>query len=389
MVHEFGTQEGPSKPICMLNSSFLTNFFPFPAQFSLIVPVMLWASAETDRLLVLCLGYPLGRSSCCLLFGLPLDRVLLAVASGPPLDRVFREIPAAWAGHPGRFLLCLLSPLLSVGQEQHRTTSFRDGVTEDHKGHQRRATDAVSRSKEGEKKKRRRQLSGRPRRSRKREKKEESGVTLEPRRERDINRSRVTTHFKVDEMLKINYSHEFVFIILELLKFETSSNFSSLSEIDCLICCPFHVSSRIRILLSICMLKLPDPLLLVLYHRGRQALWFKNNEENAIQPGELLKFTMKEFEAMVGNMSACEECVRTCQLLHWSKKDIVPKVTRFFKVLIGTDYKEALDVLLHLLHFFLVIFCFPIVEWRNVGPNRYFSTIGDTFCIGVIIPGLG
>ncbi|KAI5654261.1 hypothetical protein M9H77_31448 [Catharanthus roseus] len=31
--------------------------------------------------------------------------VHLAVASGPPLDRVFREIPAAWAGHPSRLLV--------------------------------------------------------------------------------------------------------------------------------------------------------------------------------------------------------------------------------------------------------------------------------------------
>ncbi|KAI5675759.1 hypothetical protein M9H77_06709 [Catharanthus roseus] len=85
--------------------SFLTNFFPFLAQFSLIDPVMLWATTETDRLLVLCLGCPLGRSSCCLLFGPPLDPVLLAVASGPPLDCVFREIPAAWAGHLGRLLV--------------------------------------------------------------------------------------------------------------------------------------------------------------------------------------------------------------------------------------------------------------------------------------------
>ncbi|KAI5664992.1 hypothetical protein M9H77_24315 [Catharanthus roseus] len=45
---------------------------------------------------------------------------------------------------------------------------------------------------------------------------------------------------------------------------------------------------------------------------------------------------------MVGNTGACEECVRTCQLLHWSKKDIEPRVTRFFKVLIGRDYQEAL-----------------------------------------------
>ncbi|KAI5663753.1 hypothetical protein M9H77_23076 [Catharanthus roseus] len=75
------------------------------SQFSLIDPVMLWASTETDRLLVLYLGCPLGLPSYCLLFGPPLDRVLHTVASGPPLDRVFREIPAAWAGYPGRLLV--------------------------------------------------------------------------------------------------------------------------------------------------------------------------------------------------------------------------------------------------------------------------------------------
>ncbi|KAI5669501.1 hypothetical protein M9H77_19354 [Catharanthus roseus] len=72
---------------------FSHQFFSlFPAQFSFIDPVMLWASTETDRLLMLCLGCPLGRPSCCLLFG-------------PPLDLVFREIPTAWAGHPGRLLV--------------------------------------------------------------------------------------------------------------------------------------------------------------------------------------------------------------------------------------------------------------------------------------------
>ncbi|KAI5662679.1 hypothetical protein M9H77_22002 [Catharanthus roseus] len=60
-----------------------------------IDPVMLWASTETDRLLMLCLGCHLGRPSC----------FHLAVASGPPLDRVFREIPAAWASHLGRLLV--------------------------------------------------------------------------------------------------------------------------------------------------------------------------------------------------------------------------------------------------------------------------------------------
>ncbi|KAI5677968.1 hypothetical protein M9H77_08918 [Catharanthus roseus] len=60
-----------------------------------IDPVMLWASTETDKLLVLCLGWHLGRPSC----------FHLAVAFGPPLDRVFREIPVAWAGHPGRLLV--------------------------------------------------------------------------------------------------------------------------------------------------------------------------------------------------------------------------------------------------------------------------------------------
>ncbi|KAI5670666.1 hypothetical protein M9H77_11030 [Catharanthus roseus] len=59
-----------------------------------INPVILWASTETDRLLVLCLGCHLGRPSY----------FHLAVASGPPLDRVFREIPAAWAGHPGSLI---------------------------------------------------------------------------------------------------------------------------------------------------------------------------------------------------------------------------------------------------------------------------------------------
>ncbi|KAI5674136.1 hypothetical protein M9H77_14500 [Catharanthus roseus] len=80
---------------------FSHQFFPFPAQFSLFIdPVMLWASTETDRLLVLCLGYHLGRPSY----------FHLAVASGPPLDRVFREIPGAWAGHPG----CLLVTCATV-----------------------------------------------------------------------------------------------------------------------------------------------------------------------------------------------------------------------------------------------------------------------------------
>ncbi|KAI5677508.1 hypothetical protein M9H77_08458 [Catharanthus roseus] len=66
------------------------------SQFSLFIdPVMLWASTEIDRLLVLYLGCHLGR----------LSYSHLAVASRPPLERVFREIPAAWAGHPSRLLV--------------------------------------------------------------------------------------------------------------------------------------------------------------------------------------------------------------------------------------------------------------------------------------------
>ncbi|KAI5670951.1 hypothetical protein M9H77_11315 [Catharanthus roseus] len=70
-----------------------------------IDPVMLWASTETDRLLVLFLGCHLGFPSCCCCLGRLFDRVHLAVASRPPLDRVFRELPAAWAGHPGPLLV--------------------------------------------------------------------------------------------------------------------------------------------------------------------------------------------------------------------------------------------------------------------------------------------
>ncbi|KAI5666936.1 hypothetical protein M9H77_16789 [Catharanthus roseus] len=40
-------------------------FSPFQPNSSLFIdPVMLWVSTETDRLLVLCLGYHLGRPSC-------------------------------------------------------------------------------------------------------------------------------------------------------------------------------------------------------------------------------------------------------------------------------------------------------------------------------------
>ncbi|KAI5673868.1 hypothetical protein M9H77_14232 [Catharanthus roseus] len=68
-------------------------------------PVMHWASTKTDRLLVLSLGCPFGLSFGWLLLGPPLDRVFCWLASGPPPDRVLCEIPAAWAGHPGRLLV--------------------------------------------------------------------------------------------------------------------------------------------------------------------------------------------------------------------------------------------------------------------------------------------
>ncbi|KAI5650716.1 hypothetical protein M9H77_36721 [Catharanthus roseus] len=70
-----------------------------------------------------------------------------------------------------------------IEQEYHKTTAFRDGITEDHGGYQRRATYAVSRGREGEKKKRQRQLSRRPR-----------GIWNDTRteEERDTNRSRIT-----------------------------------------------------------------------------------------------------------------------------------------------------------------------------------------------------
>lgn len=47
-------------------------------------------------------------------------------------------------------------------------------------------------------------------------------------------------------------------------------------------------------------------------------------------------------EVMVRKMGACEECERTCQLLHGCKRDLDPMVSRFFKVMIGTDFNEAL-----------------------------------------------
>ncbi|KAI5677511.1 hypothetical protein M9H77_08461 [Catharanthus roseus] len=46
-----------------------------------------------------------------------------------------------------------------------RRLLFRDGVTEDHRSHQRRATDAISRVKEGEKMKRQRRHLKRERKS--------------------------------------------------------------------------------------------------------------------------------------------------------------------------------------------------------------------------------
>ncbi|KAI5679716.1 hypothetical protein M9H77_00943 [Catharanthus roseus] len=51
-----------------------------------------------------------------------------------------------------------------------------------------------------------------------------------------------------------------------------------------------------------------------------------------------------DFEAMAGNKGACKDCARSCQLLHWTKKDLGPIVTRFFKVLIGNDFQEALVI---------------------------------------------
>ncbi|KAI5665203.1 hypothetical protein M9H77_24526 [Catharanthus roseus] len=51
-----------------------------------------------------------------------------------------------------------------------------------------------------------------------------------------------------------------------------------------------------------------------------------------------------DFEAMAGNKGACEDCARSGQLLHWTKKDSKPIVTRFFKLLIGNDFQEALVI---------------------------------------------